>query len=228
MEKITAIILAAGNGSRMKSKTKKQYMEINGKPVIAHTLTAFELSEVDSIILVTGKDEIDSCKEIVEKEKITKVEAIVSGGKERSDSVYEGLKTCTDSDYVLIHDGARPIVTKELIGTCIEKMKEYKACVVGVPVTDTIKIADENENIKSTPDRSTLWSIQTPQCFEYSLVKGAFDKMYNEGGVKVTDDAMVVEKYQDKKVKIIMGDYRNIKITTPSDIQIAAVFLNEI
>ncbi|MBE5959716.1 MAG: 2-C-methyl-D-erythritol 4-phosphate cytidylyltransferase [Lachnospiraceae bacterium] len=225
MEKVTAIVLAAGNGSRMKSKIKKQYMTICGKPVIAHTLSAFERSGVDSIVLVTGSEEIEECRIIVERENITKVEKIIAGGKERVDSVYEGLKACNNASYVLIHDGARPIITEELIKKCMQEVKECKACVLGVPVTDTIKVADKDGNIESTPDRSTLWSIQTPQCFEYNLVKEAFDKMYNDGEVKVTDDAMVVEKYQNKKIKIVMGEYTNIKITTQSDVDIAEGFL---
>ena len=203
MEKVTAIVLAAGNGSRMKSKTKKQYMTVCGKPVIAHTLNAFQHSAVDSIILVTGREEIEECREIVEQEKITKIEKIIPGGKERADSVYEGLKACNGADYVLIHDGARPVITKDLIQKCVDEVKECKACVLGVPVTDTIKVADGENNIESTPDRSKLWSIQTPQSFEFKLIKEAFDEMYSKNDTTVTEDAMVVEKYKNKKIKII-------------------------
>ena len=142
MNKTAAIVLSAGRGTRMQSDIPKQYMPLNDKPVLYYSLKAFQESSVSTIILVTGKEDIDYCqKEIVEKYHITKVAAIVSGGKERYHSVFEGLKQLEGYDYVLIHDGARPCVDKEIIERSIEAVIQDKACVVGMPVKDTIKIA---------------------------------------------------------------------------------------
>lgn len=232
MSKITAIVLAAGNGSRMQSSQKKQYMEIYGRPVLWYSLNAFEKSPVDEIILVTGKDDIAYCRtEIVERYGFKKVAEIVAGGAERYESVYNGLKVA-GGDIVLIHDGARPMITPEIINRNIEGVKNHKACVTGVPVKDTIKIV-ENHQVVETPKRDALWITQTPQSFETLLIKEAYKKMMreNEGNaddekcIGVTDDAMVVEQYTDTKVCFVMGDYKNIKITTPEDLQIAEVFV---
>lgn len=225
MEKITAIVLAAGTGSRMKSNTKKQFMEIKGKPVIWYSLFAFESYGVDQIILVTGKEDIEYCrKEIVEKYGFTKVTHIVAGGDERYHSVYNGLKV-TAGDIVLIHDGARPLVSHEIIDRCIKGTIEYGACVAGMPVKDTIKIVDEERIVTDTPNRSNVWITQTPQSFLYELVKTAYDKMQESSCGNITDDAMVVEQFSDHKVKFVEGDYSNIKVTTPEDIFIAELLL---
>lgn len=226
-DKISAIVLAAGNGRRMNSKTKKQYMMIKGKPVLWYSLFAFEQSKVDEVVLVTSKDDIDYCKnEIVDKYSFKKVKKIVEGGAERYNSVYNGLKDVT-GDIVLIHDGARPMINQAIIERCIIGAKEHKACVAAVRVKDTIKISIKDNVIDSTPDRNTLWSIQTPQAFFSPLVKEAYGKMMKEQRKNITDDAMVVEKYSDFKVKIVEGDYKNIKITTPEDILIAEIFLKK-
>ena len=254
-DRFSAIIVAAGTGRRMNSKVKKQYMEIGGRPVLYHTLKAFEKSKVDEIIIVTGEDEIPYVREqIVEGFGIKKVVAICAGGKERCDSVYEGIRqvlkrrenagqnmdcngACTLSNnlfdgYVLIHDGVRPLITPELINACIDSVRKYGACIPGVPEKDTVKEADENMEVVRTPDRKRMFRIQTPQCFKLSLIKEAFEKYYDEIGkaedsssVAMTDDAMLVEKYTGHKVKIIEGDYKNIKITTPEDIGMAEYFL---
>lgn len=225
--KVVAIILAAGRGSRMKSDIKKQYMLIDGKEVIWHSINAFEKSEVDEIILVAGKEDIENCEKLVEKSGFKKIKKIIAGGKERYDSVYAGLKVAADSDYVLIHDGARPLVTSELIEKCIEQVKECEACIVGVPVKDTIKIVDESGDVKVTPKREFLRSIQTPQAFSYKLIMEAYRNMYQEELIEVTDDAMVVEKYSDSKVRVIEGEYTNIKITTKEDLITAENFLKK-
>ena len=171
MEKYTAIVLAAGVGKRMNSKIQKQYMLLGGKPVLFYALDAFEKSRVDEIILVVGKGEIEYCrKEIVEKYKFHKVTKIVEGGKERYHSVYEGLKAIDTADYVLIHDGARPFINQQILVHAIEAVKQYQACVVGMPVKDTIKITTEDGFSKETPERKHVWMIQTPQCFSYSLI----------------------------------------------------------
>lgn len=228
--KSTAIVLAAGTGKRMGSKTPKQYLEINGFPIIYYTLKAFEESLVDEVILVTSKSDISYCKEsIVERYGFTKVKYIVSGGKERYDSVFEGLKKA-DSDYVLVHDGARPFISADAIKKLLSEVKSERACVAAVPVKDTIKIADESGYAESTPDRSTLWTIQTPQVFETSLLKEAYERMYQEmdESINITDDAMVVENYTDIQVKLVKGEYTNIKVTTPEDMVIAKAFLENV
>ena len=230
MNKITAIVLAAGSGSRMKSKTKKQFMEIKGKPVIWYSLFEFEKSRVDEIILVTGKEDIDYCKkEIVEKYNLKKIKNVVAGGSERYESVYNGLKEVT-GNIVLIHDGARPLINNEIIERSIEGTIKSDACVVGVPVKDTIKRANKEGYIIDTPNRSDLWITQTPQSFKTDLVKMAYKKMKEElekgnTTLNITDDAMVVEEFTTNQVRFVQGDYKNIKVTTPEDIDIAELFI---
>lgn len=230
MNKITAIVLAAGSGSRMKSKTKKQFMEIKGKPVIWYSLFEFEKSRVDEIILVTGKEDIDYCKkEIVEKYNLKKIKNVVAGGSERYESVYNGLKEVT-GNIVLIHDGARPLINNEIIERSIEGTIKSDACVVGVPVKDTIKRANKEGYIIDTPNRSELWITQTPQSFKTDLVKMAYKKMKEElekgnTTLNITDDAMVEEEFTTNQVRFVQGDYKNIKVTTPEDIDIAELFI---
>lgn len=230
MNKITAIVLAAGSGSRMKSKTKKQFMEIKGKPVIWYSLFEFEKSRVDEIILVTGKEDIDYCKkEIVEKYNLKKIKNVVAGGSERYESVYNGLKEVT-GNIVLIHDGARPLINNEIIERSIEGTIKSDACVVGVPVKDTIKRANKEGYIIDTPNRSELWITQTPQSFKTDLVKMAYKKMKEElekgnTTLNITDDAMVVEEFTTNQVRFVQGDYKNIKVATPEDIDIAELFI---
>lgn len=227
--KVTAIVLAAGSGKRMNSKVHKQYLLINEKPVLYYSLKAFEESSVDEIVLVVGADEIEYCKkEIVELFGFTKVCAIVEGGKERYNSVYEGLKAAGETDYVLIHDGARPFLTQDIIERTIISVAQYGACVVGMPVKDTIKIVDDETFAKETPDRTKVWQVQTPQAFSYELVYDAYTRMLAGDDTGITDDAMVVERMTDYKVKLIEGSYRNIKITTPEDLLVAEVYLKNI
>lgn len=226
MKKNVAIVLAAGQGKRMQSKVQKQFLLIKDKPVLYYTLNAFECSPVISeIILVTGKDEIEYCQqEIVEKYGFTKVCKIVAGGKERYHSVHEGIQAIDEADYVFIHDGARPFVTNEIIERAYATVKEDNACVVAMPVKDTIKIADENGFAVQTPDRKRVWQMQTPQTFEYHLIKNAYEKLMIEEPEGITDDAMVIETMTDHRVKLVEGSYQNIKITTPEDLDIATVF----
>jgi len=226
--KVTAIILAAGNGSRMKSDVKKQYISIGAKPVIWYTLNSFEKSNVDDIILVTGVEEIEYCKKIIKESCFDKVSMVMPGGKERYDSVYEGLKRCENSDYVLIHDGARPLIDNNMINRVISAVVENEACILGVPVKDTVKVTDENGYIVSTPKRNVLYNAQTPQAFKTTLILEAYQKMYQEHDCSITDDAMAVELYTDKKVKVIMGDYNNVKITTCEDLDIVEKKLKKV
>lgn len=231
-EMCTAVVLAAGQGKRMNSAIQKQYLLIKGYPVLYYAIKAFEESPIDQIILVTGMEEMEYCqKQIVEKYGFKKVKQIVAGGKERYHSVYEGLKAANGSDYVLIHDGARPFVTEEIILRTLEGAKECGACVAGMPAKDTIKIADEAGFAELTPERSKVWMVQTPQTFSYPIICDAYKEVIEQEKqghiIKVTDDAMVLECVSGKRVKLVEGSYENIKITTPSDLQIAECLLHE-
>lgn len=224
--KITAIVLAAGKGSRMHSEIPKQFINICDRPVLYYSLKAFQESDVDEIILVTGQEDISYCrKEIVEKYGICKVTRIVAGGTERYDSVRNGLLAAEDADYVLIHDGARPCITDRIISDSIENVKIYKACTVGVPVKDTIKKVDSDGYSIETPDRAYLWQIQTPQSFDRKLLASCYERLAKEKPAGITDDTMLVEMYTDVRSKVIMGGYENIKITTPEDLKTAEYFL---
>lgn len=231
---ITAVVLAAGQGKRMNSVVQKQYLLINDKPVLYYALKAFEDSIIDDIVLVTGNAEIDFCqKEIIEKYGFRKVRVITAGGKERYHSVACGLSTITwDCDYVFIHDGARPFVDQAMIERALASVQENSACVVGMPVKDTIKLADENGYVKSTPDRALVWQIQTPQVFEKKLITAAYQKLLlneetlKKGNMPITDDAMVVEYFMNIQVKLVEGSYRNIKITTPEDLRLAEALVD--
>ena len=169
---------------------------------------------------------ISYCKnEIVDRYSFTKVSNVIAGGKERYDSVYAGLCECGDCEYVLIHDGARPFVTEEIIERGLQKVKETGACVIGMPSKDTVKLSDEEGYVKETPNRKCVWTIQTPQIFLYSLIREAHDSIRQKDMSKITDDAMVVEQETGAKVALAEGSYQNIKITTPEDFDIAEAFL---
>lgn len=225
--KNTAIVLAAGQGKRMQSKIQKQFLEIQGHPVLYYSLHCFqECSEINEIILVTGEESISYCKEeIVKKYGFTKVSDVICGGKERYDSVYAGLCACSDCEYVLIHDGARPFITQEMILRGLDKAKETGASVIGMPSKDTVKLADAQGFVRETPQRDRVWTIQTPQIFLYSLIKSAHESIRKKDMSDITDDAMVVEQESGIKVALTEGSYRNIKITTPEDLYIAEAFL---
>lgn len=226
MSKYTAIVLAAGSGKRMNTIVHKQYLLLNGKPILYYSLKAFEDSRVSEIVLVTGDGEEEYCqKEIIQKYGLQKVCHVVKGGKERYHSVYEGLKAVRKTDYVLIHDGARPFIDKDIIERSIETVEKYQACVVGMPAKDTIKIVDELGFAADTPDRERVWQVQTPQTFSYSLIMQAYEKLMACNKRQVTDDAMVLEQMTDQTVKLIEGSYRNIKITTPEDLLVAETYL---
>ena len=223
--KCIAIIPAAGHGTRMNSKVKKQFLEIGGKPILVHTLEKFNNCKViDEIILVTGENEIEFCrKQIVEKYGIFKVKKIISGGQQRQHSVFKGLKEIKDDkDIVLVHDAARPFIENEQIEKCILAAKQHKACVIAVKVKDTIKMVNEDGVIMQTLDRDFLWSIQTPQAFEAKILRQAHLLARGQGFIG-TDDATLVEKFTDISVKVVEGKYTNIKITTPEDISFGEV-----
>lgn len=223
----TAIVLAAGKGTRMNSKIQKQFLEVEGKPVIYYSLKCFQESLlIRDIILVTGEESLSYCKEeIVKRFGFSKVKKVTAGGKERYDSVYAGLCACDNTDYVLIHDGARPFVTEEILERTCLSVKETGACVVGMPAKDTIKISDRNKMVESTPAREKVWLVQTPQAFRYSLIKESYESIRCKDMSGITDDAMIVEQERGVKVALVHGSYENLKITTPEDLIIAEAFL---
>ena len=233
MMKNIAIVLAAGSGKRMQSDVKKQYMELDGKPVLYYCMNVFERSPlIDEMILVVSEDDISYCKkEIVEKFGFTKVSSVIVGGKERYDSVMNGLNEIEMCDCVLIHDGARPFVDEEMIERLVKSVKECKTAVAAMPSKDTVKIVDDKNMVISTPNRNTVWNIQTPQAFDFVLIKDAYERMSRRAdslalkGIKITDDAMVTENFSSVRVKLIEGSYRNIKITTPEDMMLAEMYL---
>ena len=165
-------------------------------------------------------------KHIVEKYKFSKVKEVVAGGSERYFSVYNGLKTIKEADYILVHDGARPFVSHDLVEAILKDVRQYKACVLGVPSKDTVKIVNDSNLVTNTPDRKYAWIVQTPQAFSYFLIKKAYEAVImelsslgeNDTKPNITDDAMVVEHYTNHPIKLIEGSYANIKITTPEDI----------
>lgn len=226
----SAIVLSAGSGTRMGLDIPKQYMPLLGKPVLYYTLKAFQESDVNEIIIVCGAGDEDFVREtIVEEFGFDKVIAIVPGGENRYDSVYAGL-SCVRGEYVLIHDGARCFVDQDIIANALEELASHDACVVGMPVKDTIKQVDARGCVVDTPSRSSLWLVQTPQCFRTSLAQTSYKKMYQakEEGLDishVTDDAMVIESFSNVSVKMIAGDYNNIKITTPEDVILGETIL---
>lgn len=222
----SAIIVAAGKGTRMNMEINKQYIELEGKPVLARTLGEFQdCVQIDEIVLVVNEADILFCKkQIIEQYGLDKVKAIVAGGTERQKSVFNGLEAVRqDAEVVLIHDGARPFVSLESIQNSISAAMEFGGSVVAVPVKDTIKMSDGNGFISQTIDRSSLWSIQTPQAFRLDLIMKAHQKAV-EDEFQGTDDAVLLERlgYQ---LKLIMGGYDNIKITTKEDLLIAEAII---
>ena len=224
----SVIIVAAGSGKRMQRNINKQFIKLNEKEIISHTIDAFYKNKnIDEIIVCIKQEEEEFFKkQILEKNDFKNIK-IAYGGKERQDSVYNGLKLLDEKcDVVLIHDGARPFVSNKTIDTCIEEAKEHKAIVVGVPVKDTIKVIDDSNNIVDTPNRSVLWAVQTPQTFDYNILLNAYEDAF-KSGFYGTDDAMLVERI-GHKVKMVEGSYNNIKITTKEDLNIGSQILNSI
>lgn len=219
---VSVIIAAAGMSNRMGSKINKQFIVIDNKPILAHTIEKFEACKyVDEIIVVSKEQEVEYCrKEIVRKYGYRKVTNIIKGGKERQDSIYNGIMALNErTDIVLTHDGARPFVRMESIVNGIKGALDYGSCVIGVPLKDTIKVIEEDNQVHHTPNRALLWAAQTPQCFQIDLLKEGYEYAISEG-ILGTDDSSLVEK-KGYPVKMIMGYYDNIKITTPEDLVVA-------
>ncbi len=243
-DKVIAIVLAGGIGSRMVEQLrrengdqsdhfqKKQYMSLLGKPMLSYALDAFEQSQVDEICLVVSAGDRDYVRrDLLDRYGYRKVTRMVEGGSERYYSVYNGLLAIEKDlekipamdreyreEYVLIHDSARALITPELVNRCIRQVKKDKACVIGMPSKDTIRLADQEGWSKGTPPRKGMWIVHTPQCFVFREILDAFRKMIEAGDQTVTDDGMVMERFGNRNVRMFEGSYENIKITTPDDI----------
>lgn len=230
-KKITAIVLSAGNGKRMGMTMPKQYIRIDDKPILYYTISAFEKSDVDEIIIVCGQNDIEYCtKEIVQYFNFNKVSKVIPGGDERYHSVYNGLKSIEHNGYVLIHDGARPCIPAEMINAMIVNVKDNNACIMAVPVKDTIKVV-KNGIICDSPNRNTLWQAQTPQAFDIDKIKNAYKKIIEEKIYKekvITDDAQIWSMYNSDPVRVVEGNYENIKVTTKSDLEIVVNYIKKL
>ena len=225
-----AVVLAAGKGTRMKSDVPKQYLMVEGKPVLAHSLLAFEgYDEIQGIVLVAGKNDVDWCREnIVRRYGFRKIMEVIAGGAQRYDSVYAGLTyikdRCPDCGLVLIHDGARPLIDRELLQRNLTCARLFGCAVTGMPSKDTMKICDADGNVESTPPRDRIWQVQTPQTFLFDEIYDAYDRLFqleNPSSLSITDDAMVMETFGTRQVRMCLGTYSNLKITTPEDLLFA-------
>lgn len=218
---VTAIILVAGNSTRFGQNRNKNFESINGKSILSYSISAFDKNQyIDNIIVVIKQDDRETVQKIINQEETSKKIEIVLGGNSRQESVYNAIRT-TKADIVIIHDGARPAIKQEYINAAIEEMSNFKGVTIGVKSKDTIKITDDNGIVVNTTKRSNTWIIQTPQCFDRKILLD-LHKKYKE--TEVTDDCMLLEK-GDHKIKIIEGDYTNIKVTTYEDINIIKEFL---
>lgn len=220
---VTAVILVAGNSTRFGQNRNKNFEVINGKEILLYSLEVFDNNKFVNDIIIAGKEnEMDIIKQIVSKVTINKQLSFVVGGNTRQESVYNCIKT-TSSDIVIIHDGARPMIKDRFVTECIDTMNEFKGVTVGVKSKDTIKITDDNGIVKETTVRKNTWLIQTPQCFDRKKLIEMHEKFM--GDESVTDDCMLMER-SGEKVKLIEGDYSNIKVTTFDDINLVKGYLN--
>jgi len=220
--KVTAIVLTAGNSTRFNKNSNKNLEKIKDKYIFEYSLEQFERNSfIDEIIIAVKQDEKEKIQNILKNKKRLKPINLIVGGKTRKDSVYNCL-TNTNSDVVIIHDGARPLIKQEYIENCIKTMEEFKGTSIAVKAKDTIKICNENNIVESTTKRENTWIIQTPQCFKREKLLEAHSKFKNNK--EITDDCMLLELLGEK-VKLIQGDYTNIKITTPEDIDLVEKFL---
>ena len=219
----TAIIVAAGKSERMGAGTDKAFLSLVNKPIVAWSLLAFErCPEIDRIVLVVRKDQLVASKAVCQMFGISKLQAIVPGGNKRQESVQAGLDACDiDTRYVIVHDGARPCVTSDLIGEVAKAVKRMPAVTVGRKVTDTIKRVEKGSTVVATEDREKLWAVQTPQGFQIRTLRNAYKAL---GKQEVTDDCQAVE-LAGEQVKIIESRLPNFKITTVEDLQIAGALL---
>lgn len=226
--KISVLIPAAGQGKRMESSVKKPYFMLADKPILSHTIDRFEHnSVVDEIFVIVDKSDFMVCREnVLAPFRFRKVRELVSGGETRQVSVFNGLRALSDDvDFVVVHDGVRPFINDKIIFECLEATAEWGAAVSAVPVKETIKIANDKLFIDHTPKRDRLWRVQTPQVFRKSLLVEAHKKAVQDG-INATDDAALVEQL-GSPVKLVMGSYKNMKLTTPEDLRVAETLLND-
>ena len=216
------VIPAAGKGKRMGANINKQFIRLEDKPILIHTLEKFSSqSWIDEIIVVSHPDEVSIVEQLVNQYHIKRVKAVVKGGAERQDSIYNGLIQLT-TEFVMVHDGARPFLKRSHLENLWQVVRNEGAAVLGVPVKDTIKMIDQGI-IQSTPDRKSLWAIQTPQAFRLSILRRAYEKAVEDQFLG-TDDSSLVERL-GINVPVVEGDYHNIKITTPEDLILAESIL---
>lgn len=226
--KISVLIPAAGQGKRMGSSVKKPYLLLADKPILSHTIDRFEKNSViDEIIVIVDESDLTMCNEdLISPFRFRKVRELVAGGETRQVSVFNGIQALSsDVDFVVIHDGVRPFIDDDIIFRCLEATAECGASVAAVPVKDTIKVANKDLLIDHTPERDLLWRVQTPQVFKYSLLLDAHNKAIKEER-SASDDATLVEEL-GHPVKLVMGSYRNVKLTTPDDLLLAETLLND-
>lgn len=224
--KVAAIVPAAGRGKRINSKAQKPYIELCGKPIIAHTLLKLSRTRsIAEIIVAVNRKNVNKVRrDVIARFKIKKTK-VVAGGKERKDSVFNALKNVSrDVDYILIHDCARPLVTDKIIVASLKTAQRFGASVAAVPVKPTLKRIGKNGRISCTPDRRNFWEAQTPQVFKKDLLERAYKRL-GRVGASVTDDSMLVERI-GVKPKIVLGSYSNIKITTQEDLALARILCN--
>lgn len=222
------IIPAAGQGRRM-GDIKKPYLDLGGKSILSHTLTVFQKCPlVDGIVIAVAPGDEQTCiQDVIIPYGFDKIHQVVAGGETRQESVFNGLQVVPpEADMVVVHDCARPFVTVEMIQDTLKAAREWGAATVAVPVKDTIKEADDDGFVINTLDRRRLWSIQTPQAFRCDLLRQAH--LYaRENNIQVTDDASLIEELKSHRVKLVMGAYGNMKITTPDDLTIARAMVSK-
>ena len=231
--KTAAVVLAGGSVKRMGAEVPKQYLSLDGRPLVFYSLKAFEDSFIDTVVLVVTAGDEDYCRrEIVERYGFRKVAAVVSGGKERYHSVVKGVEAVAeDVSWIFIHDGARPFLSREVLERAFEDVKRSGASVVAVQSKDTVRLADAEGFVRETPPRDEVWQMQTPQVFSAELLRRACRELSEkEGellakGIRITDDAMMVELLCGQRAHLVTGDYENIKITTPEDLEFAEMLI---
>ena len=222
--KAVGVIVAGGQGRRMQNAVAKQYLKIKGRPILSYTLTAFDTcTAIEHIYLVIPQTDFDYCRQtILASLQLKTPVSLVAGGAERQASVYNGLAAVNpETEYVAIHDGVRPLIHPEMIATCIEGARQTGACILGVPLTDTLKQVNSEGVIETTLSRHSMWRAQTPQAFSYRLIRDAHETARQQG-VSGTDDAELLEM-EGHPIKIINGSVFNLKITTPDDLKLAEI-----
>lgn len=222
---VSAVIPSAGAGKRMGQP--KSFIEVLGKPLIYYTIIPFEKSEyIEEIILVAGRDELNEARKLAEKYKFKKIKAVIEGGIKRQDSVNNGLKAVSEGcEYILVHDGARPLVSVDIIAGAVSEVKKYHSVAVGVPSKDTVKEITDDGMVKDTLDRNIIWLIQTPQIFSRDIILEAYKRAVKIG-YKATDDAKLVER-MGQEVRLVKGSYENIKVTAPEDLAFVEAILKK-